>query len=138
MADIVDKATRSRMMSGIRGKNTKPELLVRQFLHRRGLRFRLQDRRLPGRPDIVLPKYRAVVQVHGCFWHQHPGCDFAYMPKGNREFWSRKLSENVARDARSDYALRARGWRVLVVWECETANEEILSELVTRIREIGS
>lgn len=134
MADIVDKATRSRMMSGIRGKNTKPELVVRSFLHRRGLRFRLQDKRLPGRPDIVLPRYRAVVQVHGCFWHQHSGCRFAYTPKANREFWSRKLSENVARDTASEYALRARGWRVLTVWECETADEGVLEDLLSQIR----
>lgn len=134
MADIVDKATRSRMMSGIRGKNTKPELVVRSFLHRRGLRFRLQDKRLPGRPDIVLPRYRAVVQVHGCFWHQHSGCRFAYTPKANSEFWSRKLSENVARDTASEYALRARGWRVLTVWECETADEGVLEDLLSQIR----
>src|SRR5687767_4100064 len=103
------------MMSGIKGKNTKPERLVRSFLHRRGLRFRLHDRSLPGRPDVVLRKYKAAVQVHGCFWHQHTGCRFAYMPANNRNFWQAKLLGNAERDARNDAALRELGWRVFTV-----------------------
>src|SRR5687768_13703745 len=99
------------MMSGIRGKNTKPELFVRQELHRRGFRFRLHVGSLPGKPDIVLPKYRAVVEVRGCFWHQHSGCRFAYMPKSNRAFWKRKLRSNSERDLVNDRALRSLGWR---------------------------
>src|SRR4051812_16902981 len=113
MADVVDRATRSRMMSGIRGKNTRPELIVRRYLHGQGLRFRLHDKRLPGRPDLVFPKYRVAVQVHGCFWHRHPGCEFAYRPKSNTSFWEQKLESNVKRDRRNEDALRDRGWRVL-------------------------
>jgi DNA mismatch endonuclease (patch repair protein) len=134
MPDIVDKQTRSRMMSGIRGKNTNPELVVRKHLHGAGFRFRLHDRSLPGAPDIVLPKYRAAVQVRGCFWHQHHGCKYAYMPKSNIEFWSEKLRGNVERDARNDAALTELGWRVFVVWECDTS-EELLDWLVQRIQD---
>lgn len=132
MADIVDPKTRSRMMSGIRGKNTSPELAVRRHLHVAGLRFRLHYTSLPGKPDLVLPKYRAIVQVRGCFWHQHSGCKYAYMPKSNVEFWSSKLKANVVRDARNDAALRTRGWRVFVVWECDTS-ESLLNWLVVQI-----
>lgn len=137
MADIVSKAVRSRMMSGIRGKNTKPEVHVRRFLHRRGLRFRLHDRTLPGRPDIVLPRWGTVVLVHGCFWHQHKGCRFAYMPASNTSFWREKLGGNVNRDRRNAAALRALGWRVLLIWECETKHERELERLERRIRDGG-
>ena len=136
MADIVDKATRSRMMSGIRGSNTKPELLVRRFLHRAGLRYRLHDRRLPGRPDLVFPKYRTVVEVRGCFWHQHPGCRFAYMPQSNNKFWATKLAGNVARDQRNEEALRSLGWRVVVIWECETSSPAVLQRALARITKL--
>jgi DNA mismatch endonuclease, patch repair protein len=119
MIDIVDPATRSRMMAGIQGKNTKPELLVRKYLHSRGLRFRLHAKELPGKPDLVFPKYKAVVFVHGCFWHQHHGCKYATKPQNRAEFWSNKLSENVKRDSYQMAALEGLGWRVLVVWECE-------------------
>lgn len=119
MADVVDKATRSRMMSGIQGKNTKPELLVRKYLHGRGLRFRLHAKNLPGKPDLVFPKYKAVVFVHGCFWHRHSGCKYATTPSSREHFWTNKLSENVARDAYQIAALGGLGWRVYIVWECE-------------------
>lgn len=118
MADIVDRATRSRIMSRIRGADTGPERLLRRALHRLGLRYRLRPRHLPGRPDLVFPKYRAAVFVHGCFWHRHPGCPWAYEPKSNVEFWRRKFEENVERDRRVMAELRRRGWRVAVVWEC--------------------
>lgn len=119
MADIVDRATRSRMMSGIGGKNTKPELTVRRFLHRSGLRYRLHRTELPGRPDIVLASYRAVVLVHGCFWHRHAACPFAYSPRSNQAFWNKKFQENVRRDARNIRALRRLGWICFVIWECD-------------------
>lgn len=119
MADVVDIATRSRMMSGIQGKNTRPELLVRKYLHGRGLRFRLHVKELPGKPDLVFPKYKTVVFVHGCFWHRHPGCKYASTPNSRKQFWENKLSENVERDAYQIAALGGMGWRVLVVWECE-------------------
>ena len=134
MADIVSKATRSRMMAGIRGKNTKPEITVRSHLHGLGLRFRLHVRDLPGKPDIVLPRWRAIVQVHGCFWHQHTGCRFAYMPASNRTFWRTKLRGNFARDQRNNELLRLLGWRVFVVWECEVGDVAILRKLTRNIR----
>jgi DNA mismatch endonuclease (patch repair protein) len=119
MADVVDPATRSRMMAGIKGKNTKPELFVRKYLHGRGLRYRLHVQELPGKPDLVFPKYKAVVFVHGCFWHQHIGCKYASKPQTRMEFWNHKLSENVKRDSYQIAALEGLGWRVFVVWECE-------------------
>ena len=117
MADIVDAATRSRMMSGIRSRNTKPEKLVRSFLHRHGFRFRLHVRELPGKPDIVLPRYRAVIFVHGCFWHGHD-CHIFRMPKTREDFWSRKIARNQANDFRASEGLLLTGWRVGTVWEC--------------------
>jgi DNA mismatch endonuclease, patch repair protein len=119
MTDIVDPETRSQWMSGIRSRDTKPELAVRCFLHRAGLRFRLGGAGLPGRPDVVLPRWRTVVFVHGCFWHRHQGCRFAYNPKSRPEFWQQKFAENVERDVRNMAALEDLGWRPLVVWECE-------------------
>ena len=117
MVDIVDAATRSRMMSGIRGRNTKPELLIRSLLHRRGFRFRLDARDLPGRPDIVLPRYGAVIFVHGCFWHGHD-CPLFKWPQTRPDFWREKIGRNRANDEKSRAALLAAGWRVGVVWEC--------------------
>jgi DNA mismatch endonuclease, patch repair protein len=134
MVDVVDRATRSRMMSGIRGKHTKPELKVRSFLHREGMRFRLHARNMPGRPDIVLPRYRTVIFVHGCFWHQHDGCRYAATPSSNVEFWSRKLARNVERDQAHSRALASSGWKVLVVWECEVDDKARLARLIEMIR----
>ncbi len=134
MTDIVDRATRSRMMSAISGKNTLPERQVRSVLHRQGLRFRLHVATLPGRPDVVLSKWRTVVVINGCFWHQHPGCRFATLPAQNRAFWRSKFRSNVERDRRTVAALRALGWRVLVVWECQIRRGRVLDTLATRIR----
>jgi len=120
MTDVVDRATRSRMMSGIRSRDTKPEIIIRKYLHAAGMRFRLSPSHLPGKPDIVLAKYRTVVLVHGCFWHQHAGCKFAARPASNRQFWADKLGANVARDKRVRRLLRKAGWNVIVVWECQT------------------
>src|SRR5215471_10567501 len=125
--DIVGEAVRSRMMSGIRGSDTYPELRVRSYLHRRGLRFRKNVANLPGRPDIVLPKYRAVIMVHGCFWHQHRHCKYASVPSTNVRFWRRKLNRNVQRDEEKKRALRVLGWRVLAVWECQVTEERALA-----------
>jgi len=121
MTDIVSRQTRSRMMAGIRGQDTFPELTVRRFLHRAGFRFRIAAARLPGKPDIVLPKHRTVVFVHGCFWHRHSRCKYATVPATRRKFWLTKFEENVARDKRVQRLLRRDGWRVLVVWECRLA-----------------
>ena len=125
MPDIVDKETRSRMMSSIRAKDTKPELVVRRYLHSQGFRFRLHNRSLPGNPDIVLPKYGAVVLVHGCYWHRHKGCRLAYDPKSRQEFWQQKFSSNVRRDAEVKRLLREAGWRVMTVWECALRDTEL-------------
>lgn len=118
MSDIVSSEARSKMMSGIRGKDTKPEVRVRQYLHGQGFRYSLHRRDLPGRPDLVLPKYHAVVFVHGCFWHAHPGCRYATTPSTRRDFWTTKLAANRERDARAVRELTVQGWRVVVVWEC--------------------
>lgn len=117
VADVVDADTRSRMMSGIRGRNTKPEILVRSILHRQGFRFRLHVRELPGKPDIALPRYRAVIFVNGCFWHGHD-CPLFRMPRTRQDFWSDKIVRNRANDQKAKDALLAAGWRVGVVWEC--------------------
>jgi DNA mismatch endonuclease (patch repair protein) len=120
-------------MSGIRGKDTTPELIVRHFLHRSRLRFRLHDGRLPGRPDLVFARYRAVVQVHGCFWHHHEGCPFAFLPATRPRFWHVKLKGNAARDRRNDARLRALGWRVFTVWECQVGDVGRLARLARAI-----
>ena len=112
-------------MSGIRGRDTKPEVMVRKALFAAGLRYRLHCKSLPGRPDIVLPKSRCVVFVHGCFWHRHAGCKFAYTPKSNVPFWLAKFESNVRRDSLARTALRKAGWRVLVVWECEVTQRRL-------------
>lgn len=125
MTDIVDRSTRSRMMSGIRSRDTAPELAVRRFLHSEGFRFRLGGSGLPGRPDVVLRKWKAVVFVHGCFWHRHAGCRYAYSPSSNRSFWKHKFLENVARDRRAVSALRSQGWNVEIIWECELSPQRL-------------
>ncbi len=117
MTDIVDKPTRSRMMSGIRGKNTRPEIFVRNLLHAMGFRYRLQGKDIPGRPDLVFPKYTALIQVQGCFWHGHD-CHLFRLPSSNTEFWREKISSNVVRDKKNLAACRDLGWKTLVVWEC--------------------
>jgi DNA mismatch endonuclease (patch repair protein) len=119
MADIVDQQTRSRMMSGIRSRDTRPEMNLRRALHALGLRYRLHVRSLPGTPDIVFPKQRAAVFVHGCFWHRHPGCKLAATPKTREGFWAAKFSDNVKRDEAHLNELAELGWRTQVVWECE-------------------
>jgi DNA mismatch endonuclease (patch repair protein) len=116
-------------MSGISAKDTRPELRVRRYLHAGGFRYRLHGKDLPGRPDIILPRFRSLIFVHGCFWHQHPGCRFAYMPKSNRAFWDKKLGANVIRDRAIVRRLRRMGWRVRIVWECDVANERQLTAL---------
>jgi len=134
--DPLTRAERSALMSRIRGADTKPELVVRSALHRAGFRFRLHGRSLPGRPDIVLPKYGTVIFVHGCFWHRH-GCRLASEPRTRRDFWRAKFAANVARDSRNARALRALGWRVLTVWECalrtERSRERAVATLIRRL-----
>jgi len=133
MIDRLSRERRSWNMSRIRGRHTAPEKLVRSALHRSGYRFRLHSKQLPGRPDVVLPKYRTVVFVHGCFWHRHEGCRYAYTPKSRVAFWSAKFEGNVERDRRNVRALRKLGWKVVTVWECEADRpEKWLSRLAAR------
>ncbi|MGI6368943.1 MAG: very short patch repair endonuclease [Anaerolineae bacterium] len=125
---MMTTAHRSWNMSRIRSRNTGPEKAVRSLLHRMGYRFRLHRRDLPGVPDIVLPKYHAVVLVHGCFWHRHPGCKYAYTPKTRVDFWQAKFAANVRRDAEVQALLSDLGWAVLIVWECELRDRARLSD----------
>ena len=118
MIDIVDTATRSRMMAGIKGKNTQPEMAIRRYLHGMGYRYRLHRDDLPGRPDLVLPSYKIAIFVHGCFWHRHANCFYSTSPATRTEFWQLKLAKNVDRDMQQMSKLASVGWRVLVVWEC--------------------
>lgn len=137
MADVFSPGKRSQVMAAIKGRDTKQELLVRRFLFRHGLRFRVSDRRLPGRPDIVLPKYKTAVFLNGCFWHGHEGCPYYRLPKSNQEFWKKKISRNKARDEKNIARLLSMGWRPIVVWECElrtkAKREETLEGLLTEI-----
>ena len=121
------------MMSGIKARDTQPELAVRRYLHATGLRYRLHDTRLPGSPDIVLPQFGTVVLVHGCFWHRHQGCPYATTPSSRTEFWSQKFNQNVRRDASNVSALEAVGWTVLTIWECQARDPMQLDELFWRI-----
>jgi len=118
LADVVDKPTRSRMMAGIKGRNTKPELRLRTLLHSAGFRYRIHADNLPGKPDLVFRRHHAVILVQGCFWHRHSGCRWATTPASNAGFWAEKLGKNVERDVRNISELQALGWRVGTVWEC--------------------
>lgn len=133
MADRLTKSQRSQNMRRIRSKDTAPERIVRSCMHRLGLRFRLHDRSLPGTPDIVLRRHKAVVLVHGCFWHRHAGCHLTYTPQSRRAFWSRKFDANVRRDRKVEAELRKLGWRVVVVWECQTRAPEGLESRIRRL-----
>lgn len=133
MMDRISKEHRSWNMSRIRGRDTKPERVVRSLLHRIGYRFRLHRKDLPGRPDIVLPKYRTVIFVHGCFWHRHPNCPLAYTPRSRVAFWRSKFAANVHRDRRTSRALRQLGWSVVTVWECHLRNPHKMRDRLDRI-----
>jgi DNA mismatch endonuclease (patch repair protein) len=131
VVDVVNASTRSRMMSGIRGRDTRPEMAVRRALFSAGLRYRLHRRDLPGAPDVALGGRKVAIFVHGCFWHRHKGCRYAKLPATRPEFWKAKLEGNAERDERSIEALKAMGWRVLIVWECAIRDKEKLSTLPT-------
>lgn len=126
--DRITKEARSANMRAIRSKDMKPEITVRKIAHSMGYRFRLHRKDLPGKPDMVFPRRRAVIFVHGCFWHQHPDteCKHAHQPKSNTEYWSHKLARNQSRDAQHEAALLKQGWRVLIIWECQTKDEAML------------
>lgn len=123
MVDFVSVEKRSNIMRGVRSKNTRPERVVRSLLHRRGFRFRLHNRELPGKPDVTLPRYRVALFVHGCFWHNHEACAAGRMPSSNVEYWQTKISRTKMRDREHAAGLAGMGWRVLTIWECELADE---------------
>jgi len=131
--DRISEEQRSWNMSRIRGKNTQPELIVRSTLHRLGYRFRLHRSDLPGKPDVVLPKYRTCIFVHGCYWHRHSGCKYAYEPKSRVDFWQKKFRDNVERDKRKRKELERLGWNVVVIWECQVLPQD---ELMVHIQNI--
>lgn len=137
MTDVMTPEERSRIMAAIKGKDTKPEMIVRKYLFSRGLRYRVNNRKLPGSPDIVLKKYKTVVFVDGCFWHGHENCKYFRLPKSNVDYWRHKIAMNIARDYANSVDLRLAGWRVIRVWECDirtkAKREETLSALYARI-----
>ena len=144
MADVLTPEQRSRCMAAVKGKDTKPEMIVRKYLFSKGLRYRINDRRLPGSPDIVLKKYKSVVFVDGCFWHGHEGCKFFRLPKSNIDFWRHKIAMNKARDYSNNVDLKLAGWKVIRIWECEirtkAKREEVLQHLyasITQSSDIG-
>jgi DNA mismatch endonuclease (patch repair protein) len=133
--DFLPKTVRSELMGRIKSRNTRPEMMVRQFLHSRGFRYRLHRRDLPGTPDIVFPQAKLVVFVHGCFWHACPNCPKgARLPEANRWFWSEKIGKNVARDRRQRELIEAAGWHVVTIWECQTRDSRCLDDLAASIR----
>lgn len=119
MSDVHSKKTRSYNMSQIKGKDTKPEMLVRKFLHANGFRYKLHDKSLPGKPDIVLPKYKTIIEVQGCYWHGHENCKYFILPKSNTEFWENKIDGNIKRDIKNHKKLNELGWQLIILWECE-------------------
>ena len=137
VADVHTPEQRSYNMSRIRGKNTKPEELVRKYLFAQGLRYRKNDARFPGKPDIVLPKYKTVIFVNGCFWHAHNGCKYFVWPKSNVDFWKKKINGNIQRDLRNNKLLSEQGWNVIVIWECQLKKstfDETMQHLVEQIK----
>ena len=135
MTDIFPKQKRSEIMSKISGKETKPEILVRKFLFANGFRFRKNDKRYPGKPDIVLPKYKTVIFVHGCFWHGH-NCPAGKLPETRKEFWKEKINGNIERDKRNKIELEKQGWKVITIWQCELKNKEVRNETLINLRNI--
>lgn len=133
MTDTLSSESRSWNMSRIRSRDTAPEIIVRSVLHSLGFRFRLHVSRLPGKPDIVLSKYKTVVFVHGCFWHRHPGCKYSYNPKSRVEFWQAKFQQNIERHNKVAGELETLGWKVVVIWECETTRRE---DVINRLKDL--
>lgn len=129
MADVHDKKTRSYNMSQVKGKNTKPELTVRKFLHANGYRYRLHVKDLPGKPDVVLPKYKTIIFVHGCFWHGHTGCKYATVPKTRTDWWLNKINTNKANDKKAVQKLIKEGWQIITIWECQLKKDKVSDTL---------
>lgn len=129
MADVHSKEVRSYNMSRIKAKNTKPEMLVRKFLHAQGFRYTLHDKKLPGKPDIVLPKYKTVIFVHGCFWHGHKGCKYFVVPKTRTEWWLNKINSNILNDQKAMQALKKKEWKMIHLWECQLKQKKMNATL---------
>jgi len=134
MADVHSKETRSYNMSRIRSKDTKPEMLVRRFLHKNGFRYRLHVKNLPGKPDIVLPKYKTVIFIHGCFWHGHEGCRYYVVPKTRTEWWLNKINGNITNDNNAQAVLKDAGWNIITLWECELKKSALENTLENLLR----
>jgi len=137
MADVHTKEIRSYNMSRIKGKNTKPEMLVRKFLHANGFRYKLHDKSLPGKPDIVLPKYKTVIFVHGCFWHGHSNCRYYVIPKTRTEWWLNKINGNKDNDRKAATQLKKEGWKILTIWECRLKTSSLEKTLNTVINNLS-
>jgi len=137
MADVHTKEIRSYNMSRIRSKNTKPEMLVRKFLFSKGFRYRLHDKKLPGKPDIVLPKYKTVIFIHGCYWHGHSGCKYFVVPKTRTEWWLEKICGNINKDISTQSILSSKGWKIITIWECELRSNLIHSTLSNCISQLS-
>ncbi len=135
MADIFSKAKRSEIMSKISGKETKPEIIVRKYLFSQGFRYRKNDKKLPGKPDIVLPKYKTVIFVHGCFWHCHKNCPKSALPTTNRAFWENKIRRNVERDKENQQKLKNLGWKIITVWQCRIKNKKLFEKTMKKVVE---
>lgn len=135
MADVHDKATRSFNMSRIRSKDTKPEILIRKFLFQNGFRYRLHDAKLPGKPDIVLPKYKTVIFINGCFWHGHENCKYFKLPKTRTEWWQAKIERNIINDKEKHTLLQQAGYKVIVIWECDIKNKSVYNTLIDEIKQ---
>ncbi|ACU60044.1 very short patch repair endonuclease [Chitinophaga pinensis] len=138
MVDVHSKETRSYNMSQIKGKNTKPEILVRKFLFAQGYRYRLHNKKLPGTPDLVLPKYKTVIFIHGCFWHRHEGCRYFVIPKTRTEWWLNKINGNVRKDIESINLLKSMGWRILILWECDLKPDKKEHRLELLLKELNA
>ena len=140
MPDIFSRKKRSEIMSKISGKETKPEIIVRKFLFSKGFRYRKNDKRYPGKPDIVLPKYKTIIFIHGCFWHGHKGCKKSKLPDTNRDFWENKITSNIKRDKKNRKQLERQGWFVYIIWQCQLRNETMkvktLDILINRLRNL--
>ncbi|MEO6456259.1 MAG: DNA mismatch endonuclease Vsr [Ginsengibacter sp.] len=137
MADVHTKEIRSKNMAAIKSRNTKPEMLVRRFLHANGFRYKLHDKSLPGRPDIVLPKYKTVIFVHGCFWHGHDGCRYYVVPKTRTEWWLNKINGNIANDTKAIKALKKEGWKIINLWECDLKSLKITKTLQSLLKKLS-
>lgn len=136
MADVHNKVTRSYNMSRIKGKDTKPEMLVRKYLHAQGFRYKLHDKKLLGKPDIVLPKYKTVIFIHGCFWHGHANCKYYVIPKTRTDWWLNKINGNITNDKKAIIALKKDGWKIITIWECELKPAKVEKTLLSILKKI--